>query len=81
MQSGVFLAVFLSTAQMPIELLTGWLHEVARFNPMTNILTLARQGFVGEVAWETTWPGLLALAEMAAGLGAFAYRSMQKVTS
>ncbi|MGH2756788.1 MAG: ABC transporter permease, partial [Actinomycetota bacterium] len=28
MQSGMFLAVFLSTAQMPIALLGGWLHDV-----------------------------------------------------
>ncbi|HEV3471728.1 MAG TPA: ABC transporter permease [Actinomycetota bacterium] len=80
MQTGMFLAVFLSTAQMPIQLLTGWLHEVARFNPMTSVLALARQGFLGEgVAWDATWPGLLALTGMAGGLVLFAYRGMQKV--
>ncbi len=79
MQSGMFLAVFLSTAQMPMGLLTGWLQDVARFNPMTNVFALARQGFLGGVAWETTWPGLLALLGMAGGLVLFAYRGMQKV--
>jgi ABC-2 type transport system permease protein len=78
-QSGMFLGFFLSTAQMPIQLLTGWLHEVARFNPMTNILGLARQGYLGDVAWSTTWPGLVALAGMATFLTLFAYRGMQKV--
>ena len=62
MQMGVFMSVFLSTAQMPLHLLTGWLHEVARFNPMTNILALAREGFLGEVTWTGTWPGLVSLA-------------------
>lgn len=80
MQSGTFLIVFLSTAQMPLELLGGWLHAVARVNPMTYILELARQGFLGQVAWSTTWPGLLALAGLVGVLGAFAARGMQKVT-
>jgi ABC-2 type transport system permease protein len=80
MQSGTFLIVFLSTAQMPLELLGGWLHAVASINPMTYILELARQGFLGQVAWSTTWPGLLALAGMIGVLGTFAARGMQKVT-
>ena len=80
MQTGVFLAIFMSTAQMPIELLTGWLHTVARFNPMTNVLALAREGFLGEVTWAETWPGLVALAGMLAVLLFFADRGMQKVT-
>lgn len=78
-QSGMFLGFFLSTAQMPIELLTGWLHSVARINPMTNILALARQGYLGDVTWTTTWPGLLSLAGMAVVLTGFAARGMRKV--
>lgn len=78
-QSGMFLAFFLSTAQMPIELLTGWLHAVARFNPMTNVLALARQGYIGEVTWPDTWPGLLSLAGMIVVLLGFAHQGMRKV--
>ena len=80
MQTGVFLTIFLSTAQMPLHLLTGWLHTVARFNPMTHILALAREGFLGGVTWESTRPGVLALLAMIAVLTAFAARGMQKVT-
>jgi ABC-2 type transport system permease protein len=79
MQMGVFLSIFLSTAQMPVELLTGWVHAVARFNPMTNVLALARQGFLGDISWDGTWPGLVSLAGMAAVLYVFAHRAMQKV--
>ena len=79
-QSGMFLGFFLSTAQMPIHLLTGWLHQVARVNPMTNILGLARQGYLGDVTWSTTWPGLVSLAGMATFFIVFAYRGMQRVT-
>jgi ABC-2 type transport system permease protein len=79
MQTGVFVAMFLSTAQMPIEYLTGWLHAVARFNPMTNVLALARQGFLGEVTWSGTWPGLLSLAGLVGFLTLWALRAMKKV--
>lgn len=80
MQIGIFLTVFLSTAQMPLHLIDGWLHTVARFNPMTNVLALARQGFLGDVTWAETWPGLVALAAMAAVLSWFAARSLARVT-
>ena len=79
MQTGLFILVFLSTAQMPLELLTGWLEDVARFNPMTNVLALAREGFLGEVTWDGTWPGLVALGGFIAAALLFAARGMQKV--
>ncbi len=79
MQMALFLAFFLSTAQMPLELLTGWVYQVARLNPMTNVLALARQGFLGEVTWDETWPGLVALAGMIVVLGVFAYRGLKKI--
>ena len=78
-QSGMFLGFFLSTAQMPIELLTGWLHQVARFNPMTNVLALARQGYLGDVTWADSWPGLVSLASMITFLLIFAHRGMRRV--
>lgn len=80
MQAGVFLSIFTSTAQMPLGLMTGWIHAVARVNPVTNVLALARQGFLGEVTWAGTWPGLLSLGGVLAVLVLFAYRGMRKVT-
>ena len=47
MQAGVFMAVLFTTAYAPQELLTGWLADVAKFNPVTLILEAVRQGFVG----------------------------------
>ena len=79
MQVGVFVLVFLSTAQMPLALLHGWLHPVARWNPMTHVFELARQGFLGEVSWASTWPGLVSLAGLAAGLFLFALAAVRKV--
>jgi ABC-2 type transport system permease protein len=62
MQIGIFVSIFLATAQVPLAAMTGWLHAVARVNPMSNVLRLARVGFLGEVTWEACWGGLLALA-------------------
>lgn len=80
MQMGVFLSIFLSTAQMPLELMTGWLDNVARYNPITKVLALARQGFLGDVTWAVTSEGLVAVGGMLVVLGIFAYRGMTKVT-
>jgi ABC-2 type transport system permease protein len=79
MQMAIFLGFFLSTAQMPMDLLTGWVHAVARFNPITNVLEMARQGFLGEIYWDTTWPGLVSLAGMILVLGIFAARGLRKI--
>ena len=75
----LFFVIFLSPAMMPLELLTGWVKAVAEINPMTEILQMARQGFLGEVTWATTWPGLLALTLAAAALGLFAHRGLKNV--
>ena len=62
MQAGMFVLILTTTAYAPLALLTGWLHTVAKYNPATQIVEAARQGFVGGVTWGDTWPGLLALA-------------------
>lgn len=88
MQMGIFIAIFLSTAQVPIFAMSGWLPSVARINPMTNILRMARAGFVPDqlippagfgVGWSEMWPGLLALAGATVALGAFALRGMRRL--
>jgi ABC-type multidrug transport system permease subunit len=80
MQVGMFLAVLLTTAYAPLDLLTGWLQTVARINPVTQVVEAARQGFVGSVTWADTWPGLLALFGLAAVLSFFALRGMERMT-
>ena len=83
MQQGVFLAVFLSTAYTPEVLLHGWLAEVARYNPVTYVLELARQATVSgiEPSLAHTWPGLLALAGMIGVLGALALAGLRRMGS
>jgi ABC-2 type transport system permease protein len=78
-QAGIFVAMFLSAGQVPLSVMTGWLEWVARRNPFTYILELSRQGFLGEVTWADTWPGLLAILVGATVLGLFAWRGFTKL--
>jgi ABC-2 type transport system permease protein len=56
-----FLLMFPSIGQVPIALLNGWMNTTARINPVTNLMRMARQGFLGDVTWADTWPGLLVI--------------------
>jgi ABC-type polysaccharide/polyol phosphate export permease len=72
-----FSSMFLSTGQVPIHFMNGWLHAVARVNPITNVLRFARQGFLGDLTWAMTWPGLVALVGMALASGTMAVRQLR----
>jgi ABC-2 type transport system permease protein len=45
MQTPVFMALFLAPVYVPLDLLQGWIHAVARFNPLTFLLESGR-GFI-----------------------------------
>jgi ABC transporter DrrB family efflux protein len=78
MQAGMFLLVLFTTSYAPQDLLTGWLQEVAKYNPVTQVLEAVRQGFVGGVSWDDTWPGLVALAGLLTALVAVAMRRLSR---
>jgi ABC-2 type transport system permease protein len=78
MQAGMFVAVLFTTAYAPQQLLTGWIQDAARINPITRVMDGVRQGFVGDVSWHGTWPALLALAGLLMLLAAFALRGMRR---
>ena len=78
-QVGIFATLFNSIGQVPLDVMEGWLHGAARVNPATNVLRMARQGFIGDVTWASTWPGLVALAAVGAVLLAFAARGFSRL--
>lgn len=79
-QVGIFATLFLSIGQVPLAVMDGWLHTAARFNPATNVLRMARQGFLdGGVQWETTWPGLVAGGIAFLLLGIFALTGLRRL--
>jgi len=48
MQTPVFLLLFLAPVYVPLSLLQGWIHEVARFNPLTFLVESGRGFIEGE---------------------------------
>ena len=78
MQAGMFILVLFTTAYAPLDLLQGWLQDVATVNPMTQVIDAVRQGFVGGLSWSETWPGVLALAGLLALLSSLALRGMRR---
>lgn len=79
-QVGIFAAMFLSIGTVPLSAMEGtWLYWVARVNPITRVLELARSGFVGSVSWAEVWPGLVAFAVLFVVLGTFAWRAFRRL--
>jgi ABC-2 type transport system permease protein len=79
MQLTLFLGLFLTTAQAPLSIMQGWLYDVARLNPFTQILQLARAGFVNEMAWEHIWGGLIAILVISTLTTVFAWTGLRKL--
>ena len=75
MQVPVFVMLFLAPVYVPLDLLDGWIHAVARFNPATYILTAGR----GLVGGEPEYVGLAfgLVAAMVAVLALWALRSLR----
>jgi len=81
MQSGAFVGILFTTAYAPLPLLANWLQDVARVNPVTDVVDAARQPFVGSVTWADTWPALVAIAALLAVLGALSLRGMRRTAA
>ena len=48
MQTPVFMSLFLAPVYVPLHLLHGWIHSVARVNPLTFLLESGRGFIYGE---------------------------------
>jgi ABC-2 type transport system permease protein len=60
MQTPVFMTLFLAPVYVPLDLLQGWIHAVARVNPLTFILESGRGFIQGEPTQVATAFGLAA---------------------
>lgn len=78
MQTGAAVVVYLSTGLAPLSFMSLWLRNVSQVNPMTQVLKLGRQGFLGPVTWQQTWPGLLVITVSGGLLTAFAVRGLRR---
>jgi ABC-2 type transport system permease protein len=64
MQTPVFLVLFLAPVYVPLHLLSGWIHAVARYNPLTFLLEAGR-GFIEGRPTEVAAAFAIALALLA----------------
>ena len=80
MQLSTFGLVNLSTGMVPLAVMSRTLRPIARVHPLTPVLALARQGFIGKVSWHHTWPGLAVLAVAVPFSMLFAVRSLRRST-
>jgi len=48
MQMPIFIVLFLAPVYVPLDLVVGWVHDVAQFNPATAFLEAARGFISGE---------------------------------
>ena len=78
MQAGGFMMVLFTTSYAPLDLLSGWFQEIARYNPVRFILEGVRQMSVYGVDWGHTWKALLALSGLALVFGGLAMRALVK---
>lgn len=79
MQLTLFLGLFLTDAQTPLEVMDGWLRPVAEWNPLTRVLGVARQGFVGGPDWSTTLTGIAAMAVLSVLTALFALTGIRRL--
>jgi ABC-2 type transport system permease protein len=78
MQASMFVLVLFTPSYAPQRLLTGLLHDVARWNPVSKVVEAVRDCFVGGVSWSGTWPALVVVAGLAAAFAVFALRGLAR---
>jgi ABC-2 type transport system permease protein len=76
MQTPVFLILFLAPVYVPLSLLTGWIHAVAKVNPLTAVLDGARTLLAG--AGTGTALAFAVAVALVGLLGPFAVRGLRR---
>lgn len=59
-------AHFISSTFLPLEALSGWMHTVARYNPVTDLFEELRAIILEGWVWSSIAKALLAIAIMGA---------------
>jgi ABC-2 type transport system permease protein len=75
MQIPVFLALFFAPVYVPLSLLTGWIHTLAKLNPLTRVLETGR-GFMEGSPTEVA-AAFVAVMALAAVLSIWAVRGLR----
>jgi ABC-type multidrug transport system permease subunit len=78
MQASMFMFVLFTPSYAPQHLLTGFIQDVSRWNPVSKVVEAVRDCFVGGVSWDGTWPALVVLVAMGAVFSALALRGLAR---
>ncbi|HEX4345159.1 MAG TPA: ABC transporter permease [Solirubrobacteraceae bacterium] len=79
MQMPIFILMFLAPVYVPLSLIGGWVHDVARFNPVTALLEASRGFIAGEPTKVAITAGcLLVMFALAANWARGGLRSAEK---
>jgi ABC-2 type transport system permease protein len=76
MQTPIFILLFLAPVYVPLHLLEGWIHGVARLNPITYLLVAGRSFVAGEAQDIALASGILVL--LASGLALWGLRGLKR---
>lgn len=79
MQLTLFLGLFLTDAQTPIDIMTGWLQGVATWNPLTRVLHVARMGFVEGSSTADLGLGIVVMVLLGALAWVFALTGLRRL--
>ena len=77
MQIPIFVGLFLAPVYVPLKLLTGWIHTVAEYNPVTALLQAGR-GFISG-APDKSLLAFVCGAALAALMALYALRGLRRV--
>lgn len=76
----LFMLIFISSAQVPIDSMSGWLKGAATLNPMSQVFDMVRAGMLDSaITWGEIWPGLLAIGGATTAFGLFAATGLAKI--
>jgi ABC-2 type transport system permease protein len=76
MQTPIFILLFLTPVYVPLHLLEGWIHGVARLNPITYLLVAGRSFVAGEAQDVALASGIVVL--LTAGLLLWGLRGLKR---
>lgn len=57
----------------------GWLEHVARWNPLTRVLDVARIGFIDGISGRDLLSGMLIMIAISAGTWLFAFTGLDRL--
>ena len=78
MQASMFMLILFTPSYAPVDLMHGFIQDVARVNPVSKVVEGMRACFLGDLTWATTWPAIVVLAALIAGFSALALRAIAR---